>query len=103
MITTLEEALKRIEELYTNDEKSDNSRAADVIRNWLRNRSTLEFLSTWEEIYNPDFKVFEFDHFKIEAGLPIIPDRCSEKLFDSGMQLSVGSTVASICQRGGFA
>ena len=29
--------------------KSDNSRAADVIRNWLRNRSTLEFLSTWEE------------------------------------------------------
>ena len=30
--------------------KSDNSRAADVIRNWLRNRSTLEFLSTWEEI-----------------------------------------------------
>ena len=26
--------------------KSDNSRAADVIRNWLRNRSTLEFLST---------------------------------------------------------
>lgn len=35
--------------------KSDNSRAADVIRNWLRNRSTLEFLSTWEEIYNPKF------------------------------------------------
>ena len=35
--------------------KSDNSRAADVIRNWLRNRSTLEFLSTWEEMYNPIF------------------------------------------------
>ncbi|MBP5598894.1 MAG: KilA-N domain-containing protein, partial [Lachnospiraceae bacterium] len=32
--------------------KSNESRAADVIRNWLRNRSTLEFLSTWEEIYN---------------------------------------------------
>ena len=44
--------------------KSDNSRAADVIRNWLRNRSTLEFLSTWEEIYNPNFKVFESEHFK---------------------------------------
>ena len=44
--------------------KSDNSRAADVIRNWLRNRSTLEFLSTWEEMYNPNFKVFEFEHFK---------------------------------------
>ena len=44
--------------------KSDSARAADVIRNWLRNRSTLEFLTTWEEIYNPDFKVFESEHFK---------------------------------------
>ena len=44
--------------------KSENSRAADVVRNWLRNRSTLGFLSTWEEIYNPDFKVFESEHFK---------------------------------------
>ncbi len=49
--------------------KSDNSRAADVIKNWIRSRSTLEFLGTWEQIYNPDFKVVEFDHFKQEAGL----------------------------------
>ena len=41
--------------------KSDNSRAADVIKNWMRNRSTLEFLGTWEQIYNPEFKVVEFD------------------------------------------
>ena len=49
--------------------KSNDSRAADVIRNWLRNRSTLEFLSTWEEIYNPNFKVFESEHFKKDVGL----------------------------------
>lgn len=49
--------------------KSGESRAADVIKNWLRNRVTLEFLGTWEQIYNPDFKVVEFDHFKSEAGL----------------------------------
>ena len=49
--------------------KSDNSRAADVVRNWLRNRATLEYLSTWEEIYNPNFKVFESEHFKKQAGL----------------------------------
>ena len=30
---------------------------------------TLEFLGTWEQIYNPDFKVVEFDHFKMRAGL----------------------------------
>lgn len=29
-----------------------------------------EFLGTWEKIYNPDFKVVEFDHFKTQAGLP---------------------------------
>ncbi len=49
--------------------KSDSSRAADVIKNWIRSRSTLEFLGTWEQIYNPNFKVVEFDHFKQEAGL----------------------------------
>jgi len=49
--------------------KSDNYRSADVIKNWLRNRNTLEFLGAWETIYNPDFKVVEFDHFKQQAGL----------------------------------
>jgi hypothetical protein len=46
------------------------SRAADIIKNWIRNRYTLEFLGTWEEINNPNFKVVEFDHFKMQAGLP---------------------------------
>lgn len=50
--------------------KESASRAADVIKNWLRNRYTLEFLGTWEHINNPDFKVVEFDHFKTQAGLP---------------------------------
>lgn len=44
--------------------KSGELRSADVIKNWLRNRNTLEFLGTWELIYNPDFKVVEFDLFK---------------------------------------
>lgn len=49
--------------------KSDDYRAADVVKNWMRNRSTLEFLGTWESIYNSNFKVVEFDHFKQQAGL----------------------------------
>ena len=44
--------------------KSDKSRAADVIRNWLRNRSTLDFLTAWKELYNPNFKVFESEQFR---------------------------------------
>lgn len=50
--------------------KESASRAADIIKNWLRNRYTLEFLGTWEMIHNSDFKVVEFDHFKSQAGLP---------------------------------
>jgi len=49
--------------------KSDDSRAADVIKNWMRNRNTLEFLGAWEQIYNNVFKVVEFDHFRQQAGL----------------------------------
>lgn len=40
-----------------------------VVRNWLRNRMTLEFLGLWESINNPNFKVTEFDNFRIQAGL----------------------------------
>ena len=58
--------------------KAPNSRAADVVRNWLRNRSTLEFLSTWEQIYNPNFKVFESEHFKKQAGLLTFTPSVSE-------------------------
>ena len=49
--------------------RTDASRAADVIKNWLRSRTTLEFLGTWELMYNPDFKVVDFDHFRSEARL----------------------------------
>jgi len=44
--------------------KESESRAADIIKNWIRNRYTIEFLGTWEMIHNPNFKVVEFDHFK---------------------------------------
>jgi hypothetical protein len=50
--------------------KESDSRAADIIKNWLRSRYTLEFLGTWEQINNSGFKVVEFDHFKSQAGLP---------------------------------
>jgi len=49
---------------YKNPEGSD-----DVIRNWLRNRNTIEFLGIWEQLNNPGFKPVEFDGFKKLAGL----------------------------------
>ena len=50
--------------------KEGDSRAADVIKNWIRSRYTIEFLGTWEIIHNPNFKVVKFDHFRKSAGLP---------------------------------
>lgn len=41
----------------------------DIIKNWMRNRNTIELLGFWETIYNPDFKPVEFDGFRKQAGL----------------------------------
>ena len=40
----------------------------DHIKNWMRNRNTVEFLGLWESMNNPDFKGVEFDTFRKEAG-----------------------------------
>ena len=41
----------------------------DIIKNWLRNRNTVELLGFWEQLHNPDFKPVEFDGFRNQAGL----------------------------------
>jgi hypothetical protein len=40
-----------------------------LIEKWLRNKNTIEFLGTWEEIYNANFNSPEFEGIKNEAGL----------------------------------
>ncbi len=49
---------------YKNSGQTD-----DLIRNWLRNRNTIEFLGIWEQLNNPQFNPVEFDGFKKQAGL----------------------------------
>ena len=70
--------------------KSDESRAADVIKNWMRNRNTLEFLGAWEQIYNSNFKVVEFDHFRQQAGLHTFVLSASEWIEKTG---AIGMSV----------
>ena len=41
----------------------------DHIRNWMRNRNTVEFIGLWETLHNPNFKPVEFDTFRKQAGL----------------------------------
>ena len=60
----------------------------DVVKNWLRSKSTIEFLGMWEEINNPDFKGVEFDSFLRQAGsnaFVLSPQKWIEKTDAAGL------------------
>jgi len=40
----------------------------DIVKNWMRSKTTIEFLGLWERLHNPDFKGVEFDSFMYQAG-----------------------------------
>ena len=40
----------------------------DVVKNWMRQKNTLEYLGLWERLHNPRFKGVEFDPLLAEAG-----------------------------------
>jgi len=73
---------------YKNAEGTD-----DLIRNWLRNRNTIEFLGIWEQLNNPDFKPVEFDGFRKQAGLnsfTLTPKQWIEKTGAVGLVSKAG-------------
>ena len=47
----------------------DKQRTDYIIQNWLRSRSTIEYLGVWEQLHNPNFNPIEFDGFRNQAGL----------------------------------
>jgi hypothetical protein len=71
----------------------DADRTDDLIRNWLRNRNTIEFLGIWELLNNPDFKPVEFDGFRKQAGLnsfTLTPKQWIEKTHATGLISKAG-------------
>ena len=65
----------------------------DLIRNWLRNRNTVEFLGVWERLNNPHFNPVEFDGIKIQAGLnsfTLTPKQWIEKTGAIGITSKAG-------------
>lgn len=46
--------------------KQHNSKPKYLIRNWLKNLNTMEFLETWETLYNPSFKGAHLNAFKLK-------------------------------------
>jgi len=43
--------------------------ADQLIKNWLQNKNTIDFLGVWEQLNNPGFNLVEFHLIKNEAGL----------------------------------
>lgn len=67
----------------------------DVVKNWLRSRSTLDFLGLWEQINNPNFKGVEFDSFKNQAGtnsFTLSPSKWIEATGAIGIRSTAGRT-----------
>jgi len=46
----------------------DADRSDYILQNWMRNRSTIEFIGLWEMFNNPNFNSIEFDGIKNMSG-----------------------------------
>jgi hypothetical protein len=46
----------------------DSERSDYILQNWMRNRSTIEFIGLWEQFNNPNFNSIEFDGIKSMSG-----------------------------------
>ncbi len=71
----------------------DRERTNYVIQNWIRSRSTIEFIGIWEQLNNPNFKSIEFDAFRENAGLnsfTLTPKEWAEKTGAIGIYSKAG-------------
>ena len=41
--------------------QKNSAEPKDVVKNWMRQKNTLEYLGLWEKLNNPNFKGVEFD------------------------------------------
>ncbi len=71
----------------------DVDRSDYILQNWLRNRSTLEFIGLWEKFNNPFFNSIEFDGIKNLSGsnsFSITPKRWIESTNAIGIVSKTG-------------
>ena len=74
----------------------------DVIRNWLRNRNTVEFLGVWERLNNSGFNPVEFDGIRIQTGLnsfTLTPKQWIEKTGAVGITSQAGRYGGTFAHR----
>jgi hypothetical protein len=74
----------------------------DVVKNWLRNRGTIEFLGLWERINNPNFKGVEFDSLLFQAGsnsFTLSPSKWIEETNAIGIVSKLGRGGGTFAQK----
>lgn len=90
--------------IYTEDFRNDYISLTDIgryssndpndsIRNWMRNKDTIQFLGLWESLNNSNFKPVEFDGFRNQAGFnsfTLSPQRWIEKTNAIGIVSKAG-------------
>ena len=71
----------------------DSERSDYILQNWMRNRSTIEFMGLWEQFHNPGFNSIEFDGIKNMAGsnsFSLTPKRWIETTNAKGIVAKTG-------------
>ena len=71
----------------------DSERSDYILQNWMRNRSTIEFMGLWEQFHNTDFNSIEFDGIKNMAGsnsFSLTPKRWIETTNAKGIVAKTG-------------
>ena len=74
----------------------------DVVKNWIRSKTTIEFLGLWEQLNNPDFKGVEFDSFLFEAGsnsFTLSPSRWVKTTNSKGLISKQGNNGGTFAQK----
>lgn len=74
----------------------------DVVKNWMRSRTTIEFLGLWEQLNNPEFKGVEFDSFLFQAGsnsFTLSPTKWIETTNAKGIITKAGNKGGTFAQK----
>ncbi len=80
----------------------DAERSDYILQNWMRNRSTIDFVGLWEQFHNPDFNPIEFDGIKNLAGsnsFSLTPKRWIESTNAKGIVSKAGRYGGTFAHR----
>ena len=67
----------------------------DIVKNWMRSKTTIEFLGLWEKLNNSQFKGVEFDSFMYQSGsnfFVLSPSKWIEKTHAIGITTRSGKS-----------